>query len=313
MSEEKSFWEKILSRFGIREKDHEKEIMDDYRNRITKEKIAELSEVIDSQVETLVVLEKNWQATYERVERCVKERDEQDAAFAKDIAALSQELQILGQSLPAEDDAEKNRRKLLKGLFEESRFYIGMADTLKELLAAHKACVDDLFERTKAAQKALGGISGVTLQAAMLSARFGEDAGEFAAVCDKVRIHVTEASSELGEMVKAIETEQQAYEDTFGQLANLTDQLFKNRDAVAALYEGQKEIDRMTASRPRNVVQRMTDTVEGMQGRLRDAGEASRGIEAETNAFTAINEQEAASREEIEAVVQEIQRMITEE
>lgn len=310
MSEEKTFWTKLLSFFGVRDEKHDKEVMDSYRSRITKEKIAELSEVIDGQIDTLTALEQNWHATYERVENYVRERDEQDAAFAGELAALSEELDRLGDNLP-EDETAHYRRKVLSVLYEDSRFYVGMAESLKELLSSHRACIDELFERANAANKALGGVSGVTLQAAMLCARFGEDAGEFAAVCDRIRLQVSAAAEETAAMVKAIEEERQAYEDTFEQLERLNGQLIKARDAVTSLYEGQKESDRK-AFRPREAVEQMRMNIEAMSGHLNDAGEASRGICEETEGFREIDEQEAKSRAEIETVVQEIHRMITE-
>ncbi len=306
-------WRAFLSFFGIHEKEREKEVMEDYRKRITKEKIAELARVIDGQVETLSALEERWQHTYESVEEFVKKRDERDADICKALEEVRKDAVTLVERNPAESDAARQRsRELLQMLYEESRFYVGMADSLNEMLSNHKKQIDALFSGARNAEQTLGRISGATLSAAMLSAKFGEDAAEFAAVCDTIREISSAASDELLNMRQNLSAEMDAYEDTFEQLANLTERLFKNRDMITALYETNKETANAKASDTAALCADMDEKIADLLERVEDAGAVSRRIEKETEKFRAVDEEEAKSRADIESVAEEIHLMITE-
>ncbi len=312
--EKKGFWARLLSFFGGESNSAaDIEAKAEERDRATKEKLAGLGGLIDVQIASLGVLENKWQMTCEGVEALVRERDERDAAFAGMLEGLREDMERLGDSYGSEQTAGKRRNmEMLKGIYEESRFYVGMADNLKDMLSSHKSRIDGMFASVKDMTASLGSISGITLEAAMLSARFGEDAAEFAAICDRIREQVSKVVADLSVMKEQIAAEQVAYEDTFDSLLNLTEQLFKNKDTITAMYEMAKE-KKEVSDEDAVLYGEITGQIEEMLKQLFEAGDISKSIDKENGRLYAIRGEETQSRIEIESVAEEIHKMTSED
>ncbi len=311
LEEKNGIWTRFLSLIGARGSASSAAVAEaEERERATREKLAELGRMIDVQVESLGTLENKWQMTCEGVDAFVRERDERDAAVGGMLEQMREDVERLGVAFgPQEAGTRRRNAELLKGIYEESRFYVGMADNLKDMLQTHKECLDGMFAAVREMTATLGEISGVTLSAAMLSARYGEDATEFASICDRIRERVSGVIEELGVMRNRIAAEQVAYEDTFDQLLNLTEQLFKNRDTITAIYEMSKEKGDVSDEEICSCYDGLVERLSGIQGQLSDSKEINRSIDDENGRLYAIRGEETQSRIEIESVVEEIRRM----
>ena len=313
MSRLQQTWEAIRSFFGFGEEQRRQEEMEDNSRRLAKEKLAALGDVIDHEIDALSFLEKKWQETYSNVEAYVKKRDERDQGFARLLRDVEEDTKTLCEQFSEESVEDlRRRREAAASLSGEMPGIVDRTDSLTAALEAHRSRIESMLSSLRGAVGSIGAISGTTLQAAMLSARFGEDAAEFAAICDRIREQSVEGLAGLREIEKELAAEIDAFEATVAELLNIKEQLGKSCETVAVFNGEEPGADRRFEEETPEICVRIRDRVSEMVLTLEEAEEVSRSIEEETKNFRAVDEDEVKCREEIESVAEEIRLMITE-
>lgn len=301
---------KILLFFGIGEEEQRQEVMKDYRNQLTKEKLAELGAVIDEQLESFAALEARWQETYDNMEAFIRQRDEKDRTITAGISLAKTSIGELEERMKEDAKLGEQQRERLQTLFEESRFYVGMTESIEGLLAEHRVRLLRMSEQTNRCMSALGSIGGITLQAAMLSARFGEDAAEFAAVCDRIREQTTVATGELSSLTEEFLSEEKAYEETEGQLLKLKEELLSHKDKIAIIFESARAMQQDMQEGIKESFTKIDGLFEGIIGQTNQANADTHRLEESLPQFYALNDEEAAGRAKIEGVAAEIHELM---